>query len=553
MSKNKINKKNTEETAEIHDLLRLGEGSKRSLLLSLLAVMTVVGPGSVCQAQNPSGVPRIVVSVLIDQLRSDYLEAFMPLYGNDGFRRLLTEGRVYPQAEYPMNRPDLASAAASFASGSAPSSHGIVGRKWLDRETVRPVFCLTDNSCTGLGGTDDKFSPVNLAVSTIGDELKVATEGKAQVFSLGGDAEGAIYMAGHAADGALWIDGESGRWCTTSYYGTVPSWMAVRSEYVGLDKTIDDTVWKPSSDLVGNFSYFLTGGMKRPFSHKFKGDNKYRDFKTCGLVNGEIAKAAKGCIEATTIGADATTDYLSITLYAGTFGHKPAGEVAMELQDTYVRLDKAMADIIAAVDKKVGKGNALYVVTSSGYVDEQSADLSKYRIPTGTFDMKRAAALLNLYLAAVYGQGQYVEASFGTQLYIDHKLVEEKQINMGELLDRSQDLLLQLSGVKDVFTSQRLLQGAWTPGISRIRAGYYPRFSGDITIQVASGWHYVNNDNREEQLVRESYIPYPIIFYGFNVESRKIDTPVGVERIAPTLSKAMRIRAPNACGEAPLF
>ena len=546
-------KKHKDEIGEATQFCLLNERRKHCLLLSLLAMMTVVAPSEVCLAQSSNGVPRIVVSVLVDQLRSDYLEAFMPLYGQDGFRRLFSQGRVYAQAEYPMERSDLASSAASFSSGTAPSGHGIIARKWLDRETVRPVFCLADDSCTGLGGTKDKFSPVNLAVSTIGDELKVATDGKALVFSLAHDAEGAIYMAGHAADGAVWIDGESGRWCSTSYYGTMPNWATVRSQYSGDDGIQNNSVWKPSSELVGNFSYFLTGGVKTPFSHKFKGDRRFYDFKTSGLVNGEIAQAAKNCIGGTTIGSDAITDYLSVTLYAGTYGHKPVSDVSMELQDTYVRLDKAIADIMAAVDGKVGKGNALYVLTSTGYVDEESSDLSKYRVPTGTFDMKRASALLNLYLAAVYGQGQYVEACFGTQIYINHKLIEDRQINMGELLNRSQDLLLQLSGVKDVFTSQRLLQGAWTPGISRIRAGYYPRFSGDITVQVASGWHYVNEDNRENQLVRESYIPYPIIFYGFNVEPQKVETPVGVERIAPTLSKAMRIRAPNACSSAPLF
>lgn len=550
MSRKDINRKEAE---EMRFLMHLSNSHKRGLLVSLLAAMTVVSPSEVCFSQSSNGVPRIVVSVLIDQLRSDYLEAFMPLYGNDGFRRIFADGRVYSQAEYPMNRPDLASAAATFSSGTAPSSHGIIARKWLDRETVRPVFCLTDISCTGLGGTKNQFSPSNLAASTIGDELKVATDGKAQVISLASDAESAIYMAGHAADAAVWIDGESGQWCSTSYYGTMPAWASVRSQYSGSDGLANTSAWKPSSDLVGNFSYFLSGGMKRPFYHKFKGDKRFYDFKTSGLVNGEIAATAKSCIDATNIGADGITDYLSVALYAGTFGHKPVGDVAMELQDTYVRLDKAVADIISAVDGKVGKGNALYVITSTGYVDEESSDLSKYRIPTGNFDMKRAAALLNLYLVAVYGQGQYVEACFGTQIYINHKLVEDKQINMGELLDRSQDLLLQLSGVKDVFTSQRLLQGAWTPGISRIRAGYYPRFSGDITIQIASGWHYINQDNHENQLVRESYIPYPIIFYGFNVNRQKEDIPVGVDRIAPTLSKAMRIRAPNACSSAPLF
>ena len=193
------------------------------------------------------------------------------------------------------------------------------------------------------------------------------------------------------------------------------------------------------------------------------------------------------------------------------------------------------------------------MLTSTGYADENKTDLSKYRIPTGTFDVERAAALLNMYLVAIYGQGQFVETTFGTQVYLNHKLIEQRQISLAEMLERSQDFLLQLAGVKDVYTSTRLLQGAWTPGISRIRGGYNPRYSGDILIEVAPGWHYVNQTQGDDQLARESYIPFPIIFFGQGVIAEKLRTPVSVDCIAPTISKAIRIRAPNACGVAPLF
>jgi len=158
-----------------------------------------------------------------------------------------------------------------------------------------------------------------------------------------------------------------------------------------------------------------------------------------------------------------------------------------------------------------------------------------------------------MYLAAIYGQGMYVDATFGTQIYLNHKLIEDKQINFSELLKRSEDLLLRLSGVKNVFTSQRLQQGAWRPSLEHVKAGYHPSVSGDILIEVAPGWHYVNQFTDRKQLVRENYQPFPIIFYGQAVQAEKVETPVTVDYIAPTLSKAMRIRAPNACAHAPLF
>lgn len=531
-----------------------GEALGRGFLLSLLAVMTALSATETRAADsNRPAVPKIVVNILIDQLRSDYLEAFMPIYGQDGFMRLLQGGRVYPRAEYPMVRPDCASAAATVATGAAPDSHGIVGSYWINRKTLRTVFCVDDDRYSGIGGTFEKFSPVNLQVSTLGDELKVATEGKALVYALAPNPEAAIFSAGHAADGALWIDDETGAWCSTSYYGTMPAWATVRSQYYSVKDFLEENAWEPSSKLVGNFSYFLSGGMKEPFSHKFKGENRFASFKTSGLVNAEVAAAAKACLDGTALGADAITDYLAVTFYAGNFEHLPLNESSLELQDTYVRLDRAVADLINAVDRRVGAGNALFVLTSTGYADTENTDLSAYRIPTGVFDVRRAATLLNMYLSAVYGQGKYIEACLGTQFYLNHRLVETKQLYLTEVLERSQDFLMQLSGVKDVYTSQRLAQGAWTPGISRIRAGYNARVSGDIMVEVASGWHYVNEDNHEDQLVRASFVPYPIIFYGYGVPAGKVETPVTVDCIAPTLSKAMRIRAPNACASAPLF
>ena len=178
------------------------------LLMSLLTAMTVLsGPEA---SAAGTGVPRVVVSILVDQLRTDYMNAFMPLYGQEGFVRLLNEGRVYSQAEYPQYRPDRASAAATLATGTTPYNHGVVGLKWLDRETLRPVFCVDDKRYPGVQ-TSDASSPTFLGVSTLGDELKVATEGKSLVYAIAPYRDAAILSAGHAADGALWIDDRTGQ------------------------------------------------------------------------------------------------------------------------------------------------------------------------------------------------------------------------------------------------------------------------------------------------------------------------------------------------------
>lgn len=536
-----------------------GEVLSRGFLLSLLAVMSALSTADAQTVAAGNSVPKVVVNILIDQLRADYINAYMPLYGEGGFKRLFRQGRVYTRAEYPLEQTDLASAAATLSAGTVPYDHGVVGRMWLDRNTLRPVFCVDDAKYLGTGGAMSGASPASLMVSTLSDELKISTEGKALVYSIAPFREAAIYMGGHAADGAVWIDPENGQWSSSTYYGALPQWAELRNlhhpiaDAMKSGETVSASASAAAAASVSpHMKKAAAKGTTFGVNHKFKGEHRFSTFLESGMVNGEIAAAVDDCLNGTEMGRDEITDYLAVTLYAGRFAEAGKSDPLL-IQDTYVRLDDALARMIAAVEQRVGADNALFVVSSTGYEKMAAMDPAVYRIPSGFFDFQRATALLNMYLAAIYGQGMYVDATFGTQIYLNHKLIEDKQINFSELLKRSEDLLLRLSGVKNVFTSQRLQQGAWRPSLERVKAGYHPSVSGDILIEVAPGWHYVNQFTDRKQLVRENYQPFPIIFYGQAVQAEKVETPVTVDYIAPTLSKAMRIRAPNACAHAPLF
>ena len=181
--------------------------SKYNRLFSTLAVLlSLYG----AEAQTAQALPRIVVNVMIDQLRTDYMEAFSPLFGERGFRRLIREGCVYTQAEYPFARPDRASATACLHSGTSPYDNGIPSERWLDRQSLRPVYCVDDKKYSG-HHTGENSSPQYLEVSTMGDELKVATEGKGIVISVSPFRDAAILSAGHAADGCFWLNDDSGQ------------------------------------------------------------------------------------------------------------------------------------------------------------------------------------------------------------------------------------------------------------------------------------------------------------------------------------------------------
>jgi hypothetical protein len=451
------------------------------------------------QAQSLQSAPKLVVNIAVDQLRTDYIEAFAPLYGPNGFKKLLAEGRVYGAASYSFEPIDRASAIASIVTGTSPYYNGIVSTQWLDRETLRPVSCTDDKRYTD--------SPVKLYCSTIGDELKVATNGAAIIYSIASDKDAAILSAGHAADGAVWVDSKKGTFTTSGYYSDkARKWLdAYKSVYS--QRTEDE-----------------------------------------GTKNLAISQAAKECISANAMGRDDITDMLSVTLSAK---GRNATNWQLDMESVYRKLDQVISDLVQGIEGKVGRQNVLFVLTSTGYTDEENVDYSKYRIPTGTFFINRTANLLNIYLGAIYGQGHYVETCFHNEIYLNHKLIEQKRLSLSEVLSRCQEFLIQNAGVRDVYTSTRLL--ASDNNIQKIRLGQNPAISGDILVEVAPGWQLYNEDNQEKFTSRATFVPFPIIIYGANIKAERISTPASVDRIAPTIAKSIRIRAPNACKADPLF
>lgn len=516
-------------------------------------LIALAGGGQV-EGQVMHSAPRLVVNITIDQLRNDYLGAFAPLYSTGGFKRLMEDGMVYENASYPFITKDRASSVATIVTGTSPYYNSIVARQWLDRESLRPVFCVDDDKHEGVL-TTSKSSPKHLSVSTIGDELKAFSSGSAKVYALSPFRDAAILSAGHAADGAFWIDDETGQWCTSSYYtSSAPDWLEQYNTLYPSRKQITGQSWEPDESIkfTGGFSYFMSESRQKTFSHKFSGDRRFVEYKASGLVNENVTRMALYLTTACSLGKDAITDLLNITYYAGNFDHKPVSEYQLELQDTYVRLDKEIASLISGIQLKVGARNVVFIITSTGYSDEEATDYSKYRIPTGTFYINRTASLLNMYFGALWGQGKYIETCYGLEIFLNHKLLEDKRISLADATQRAQEFLGLCAGVRNVYTSQQLLT-LGNEYIYKVRNGFNPERCGDIIVEVAPGWRLFNETSLETSLSRASFIPFPIIIYGANITKEKIETPVSVERIAPTIAKSIRIRAPNACSSEPLF
>ena len=326
--------------------------SNKYLYITLLSVL---GFSEELTAQVVTQAPKLVVSITVDELRTYELETFSPLYSPNGLKRLLQDGTFFTNASYPFTPVDRASAAASLSTGSTPYYHGITGAEWLDRSTLRPVRSVHD---LRLG-----YSPKQLGASTLGDELKIATNGIAKVFAFAATPENAILSAGHAADGAAWM--QTNQWVITSFYEPTNQWLRGYTR-----------LYQPSAD-----------------------------------TNASVTEIALDCLNGGGLALDDKTDLLSV------------GYSVDSQMESYVALDRAIAQLVDSVSKRIPLDRVLFVLTSTGTrrVENEQNNNEKYRIPTGKFYINRTANLLNMYLGATYGTAQYVEAIYRNQLFIDHK------------------------------------------------------------------------------------------------------------------------------------
>mgnify|MGYP000037816396 FL=1 len=245
--------------------------------------------------------------------------------------------------------------------------------------------------------------------------------------------------------------------------------------------------WNPLHPIT---SYtFLPEWRTIPFKYRFETekDNKYRRLITSPLINDEVNRVTEDLLDKSNIGKDDITDLLAITYYAGNYNHRSTQECAMEMQDTYARLDQSIARLLDMLESKVGLQNVLLCIASTGYADPDGADIGIYRIPGGEFHLNRCATLLNMYLMATYGEGQYVEGFYNQQIYLNHKLIEEKQLNLAEIQQKSAEFLVQFSGVNKVYSAYQLLLGSWAPQMEHIRNGFHRHRSGDLIIEVYAG------------------------------------------------------------------
>ncbi len=510
-----------------------------SVLFGLVTINTMV-------LADPSR-PRLVVGIVVDQLRTDYMEYLKNLFGEKGFRRLMEQGMYMPDVDFKVDLSDAATATAMLYTGAYPNATGVPGHKTYDAATKSVVPPLSDPATIG-NFTNDTYSPASLRLSTISDELAIDGAGVAYVYSIAPDPQQAIIMAGHAGNSAVWLDEHTGNWATTTYYKDVPSAMTRRNYDMPLSVRLDTMQWKPSLPLD---RYPGLPAQKRmyPFRYTFPKSDRdvYRNFVNTPLINREVTDLAIDYLSQLNMGqrGDAI-DMLNIAYTARPYKGARDGDFRIELEDTYVRLDAQLERLFEAIDRYVGLNNTLVYLSGTGYYDDATPVDERYRLYAGTFSVKRATSLLNSYLAARYGNGDYVDTYWNGRIYLDHTEIERKGLDSHEVTQAARDFLVRMSGVADARSIADILNGQ-TEEAERQRRLIDPRNGGDIILEFSPGWT-ISDDLRfpvETKDIRQSAITSPAFLMGPGIEPRVIGAPVDATALAPTVTGRLRIRSPN--------
>ena len=532
----------------------------RKLLTSLIAIIAVTN----LEAQQTT--PKLVVCITVDQLRGDYIEYFYNTFGERGFKRLLDQGLVYNNIRFEFSDIDEASAFATLFTGSNPNINGIAGSRVYDFTAGREYPILQDNEYIG-NFTKDHYSPKRLLSTTIGDELKIASKGRSDVYTIAPNPEAAILSAGRSANGAFWIDDTNGKWATTTFYKNVPWYVDRYNNGVeSLSARIDQMTWTPSLSIqeYNAFPYVMED---IPFKYVFKPNTLdcYMNLKTSPFINKEVNRLAMQFIEYAGFGTRSCPDMLSITYYAGNYRGNMNREYTREIQDTYYQLDKDLEQLFDKLDAKVGLENTLIVFTGSGYynsIEEYSEDLA---VLNGEFFPHRCVALLNMYMMALYGQhSNWVTGFYDNQIFLNRKAIEDAQLDLITLQEKAADFLREFSGIQSATTEHVLRIGNTNERTSKYLTGTHLSTRGDVLIQLQPGWTInteepklktkskSKSEEKVTKVIRNNAVQTPLIFMGSNVKPEKVYREIKATEVAPTVTHVLRIRPPNSSRALPL-
>jgi predicted AlkP superfamily pyrophosphatase or phosphodiesterase len=510
---------------------------------------------------QPGGLqrPRLVVGIVVDQMRWDYLYRYYDRYdANGGFKRLLIHGFSCENTLIPYVPTITACGHSSIYSGSVPAITGISGNTWWDKEKMRTVYCTEDETVNTVGSTSiaGKMSPRNLLVTTICDELRLATNFRSKVIGIALKDRGGILPAGHSANAAYWYDNSTGNWITSTYYmNELPAWVNDFNKQKMADNFFQQgwNLLYPANTYVQS----TTDDKKyesKPLGDKFPYDlkkfvGKYGTLPVTPFGNTLTAEFAKAAITNEQLGADDITDFITISFSSPDYIGHTFGPNSVEAEDGFLRLDRDLGNLFDFLDAKIGKDQYTVFLTADHGATQVPEFMQENKLPAGRAPVGAAVNNINKSLKEKYNLEDIILSEDNYQIHLNHPRLDSAKVNEEEVTAWIIDRLLEVPGVARVFPLKDLNK---VPLPERIREminnGYNPKRNGDIQIILMP--QYIDAYSTTGT-THGSWNPYdshiPLLWYGWGIKTGKTNKETYMTDIAPTVAAMLHIQMPSGC------
>ncbi len=521
------------------------------LLMALVASMAALS----MQGSSPEQA-RLLVNIVVDGFDDAYLDILREQLAEGGFRRLERDG-VQMIVDYgtPL---DATAATATLMTGAAPSVNGISASTYYDRYDMRPRYAYYDGSVLG-NYTDAGFSAAALRVSTLSDELRIASGGTGLVYSVAPTTGTAISMAGHNATAALWIDRRTGNWASSTIYREMPATVVTRNRLQPLVSRLDTMTWTPSLAAYPNVPEYLS---VHPFSHKFPRSSADRldMFLASPMLNSEVTSVVGDLLEAQRLGSrENTTDVINIGYSLTPYPYGRAADKRVETMDAYVKLDRDLDRLFTNIDRQVGLSRTVIMLAATPPRPQRRRDEDEWKIPYGEFSTRKAVSLLNVYLTALHGGGDYVSAYHQGHIYLNHSLIKKLDLDLAAVREEVSQFLARMTGVDRVYTIDAIIACRAGENPEALRRNTVVATAGDVLFSTVPGFEIVDDyNNVNPEAARTSLVQIgatslaPLFILAPGIVAHTIEYPVDARAVAPTVARILRIRSPNAAATAPL-
>ncbi len=528
-------------------------------LLILFSFSQNIHAQKIALQSNQISRPKIIVGIVIDQMRWDYLYRYYNRYSNGGFKKLINQGYSFENTFIPYVPTYTAVGHTTIYTGGVPSTHGMVGNNWFDRTINRNVYCTEDSTVLGVGNNDinGKMSPRNLWSTTITDELRLSNNFESKVIGISLKDRGAILPAGHSGNAAYWYDDKTGKWVTSNYYmPQLPVWVNnfnAKDEVASMMKNDWNTLYPINTytqSTADNKEYEQPiAGLKSPtFPHQLSTINsvKYSAFKYTPYASTFTFNFSKAAIDNEKMGAGKATDFLAISISSTDYMGHNFGPNSIEAEDTYLRLDKDIANFLTDLDIKFGKNNYLVFLSADHGAAHIPGFLKENRIEAGVFDDVMVKQQLNKLLEDSFNIKNSIWAVQNYQVYLNKKLFA----NSGKDIDAAQRVIMQSlrthPSITSVFETNKISATTLNSSLKEMfENGYTETRSGDIQFILKPGYF----DGGLKGTTHGLWNPYdahiPLLFYGWNIKPGKTNRETYMTDIAPTLAAMLHIQMPS--------